>query len=86
MPLVLLLSPAGDRYQLPATLPVEQQRLPLLAPGFFVRMRDSIQIVWSGSGIVDPRAQQLAAVDEIDGAPVVVVLVRKIAPLLVVRG
>src|SRR5690349_3794180 len=63
---------------------IQQHRLALVAPARFVGSRKRVQIGGRRGGIVDPRAELVAAVDEIDGEVVALVLVGEIAPQVVV--
>src|ERR1700688_4334751 len=64
---------------------IKQHRLALRAPRGLVDHRQRIQIARSCLRIVHPAPQQVAAVDDVDGEPVLLVLVRKIAPDGVIR-
>src|SRR5438874_1050186 len=64
-----------------ATLsPIDEKRLALSAPGFLVGRRLRVEIGGGRLRIVDPLAQQLAAVDQIDRQAVALVFVREVAP------
>ncbi len=64
---------------------VEQHRLACFAPRCFVGPGERVEIGRCGSGIVYPLPQQRATVDEIDGEAATFVLVREVAPQLVIR-
>ena len=64
---------------------VEQHRLARFAPRCFVGPGERVEIGRGGGGIVYPLPQQRAAVDEIDGEAAAFVLVREVAPQLVIR-
>src|SRR5271165_5246361 len=64
---------------------VEHHRLALAAPADLVLSRQLIQIGRRRRRIVHPAAQQIAPVDHVDRGPVLLVLVRKVAPDLVIR-
>src|SRR3954468_15206924 len=64
-----------------------KQRCPAgLRPCLLLGRRQRIEIRRRGGAVVDPLAQLLAAVDEVDGETAMLVLVRKVAPQLVVRA
>src|SRR5271165_2556931 len=66
-------------------LSVEEYRLAFAAPADLVLNRQRFQIGRRRRRIVDPTAQQIAAVDHVDCGPVLLVLVGKVAPDLVIR-
>src|SRR6476659_7691979 len=63
---------------------VKKHGLALLAPGLLLRRGERLEVGWRRRRIVDPLAQCLAAVDEIDRQAVTLVLVREVAPQRVV--
>ena len=65
--------------------PVEQQSFPLFPPQFLVRLGKPVEISSGCGGIIHPTAQQLTAIDEVDGKPIFFVFVREIAPEIVSR-
>src|SRR5215470_17149033 len=64
---------------------VAQISLPLAQPSLLVAYSQRIQILWRRSLVVDPLAQQRAAVDHVNGKLAVLVLVGEIAPERIVR-
>src|SRR5436309_14827081 len=66
-----------------ATSTIQQHRLALTEPRGLVRCGEDVEIGRRGSGIINPLAQQLASVDEIDSEPIAFVLIGKVAPMII---
>ena len=54
-------------------------------PRLFIGLGDGVEVAGFGGGVVDPFAQEGAAVDDVDGELAEFVFVGKVAPKLVVR-
>src|SRR6516225_1675124 len=63
---------------------VAQQLLPFVQPRPFIRQSQHVQVLWRRDCIVHPFPQQWTAVDHIDGELATLVLVREVAPQLIV--
>ena len=71
---------AFDRAAFGALSAVQQEPRAFLDPRCLIRPRQRIEIRRRCCAVVDPVPQQLAAVDDVDRQPVLLVLIREIAP------